>query len=76
VITFNLISRTGAQMTQVTRDYPATFFEQRIASDLLGVSPGDSDVIEIKVVSGRAIVYGSTTDNITQDPSLQVETQP
>lgn len=74
-ILFTILSRTGAEMKQVRREYPRTFFEQRPSHEVLDTTLGDNDVIEIKVERGRAIVYGASTDNITQDPSLQVETK-
>jgi hypothetical protein len=41
------------------------------AGSLLGVLLGNSDTIEIEVRSGSAFIYGATTDNKTNDPSLQ-----
>ncbi len=64
--------RDGSLAHATARTYPSNFFEQRSAADFLGVTLGDDHTISFRLDSGSAIVYGSTTDNITQDPSLQV----
>ena len=63
----------GAVKRTLTRSYPATWFEQATASEFVGgaeVENGDS--ITIRVDSGSAVLYGSVTDNITQDPAMQI----
>lgn len=47
-------------------------FLQQSAGQLLGISLGASDSIEVSMFSGAAIVYGSTVDNRTNDAALQV----
>jgi hypothetical protein len=68
----------GAAVTTVTRDYPPNYFEQRSDTDFLGtggpLSPNYS--LSITVKAGSLFVYGSTTDNKTQDPSLQMPRKP
>jgi hypothetical protein len=67
------IRRSDGTVSQtLMRSYPANFFEQRAASDFLGTTPGPSDSIAFRIDSGSAVIYGATTDNITQDPSLQI----
>ncbi|HVR44159.1 MAG TPA: hypothetical protein VMS56_12030, partial [Thermoanaerobaculia bacterium] len=63
---------SGTVVQEISRSYEHTFFSQTSAAVFLGIAPGPSDVIEIRVTEGSAIVYGATTDNITQDPSLQM----
>ena len=55
------------------RGYPGNYFEQRSASAFLGVEPQPDQSVLITVVSGRAIVYGTTTDNVTNDGSVQLD---
>ena len=53
--------------------FPASYFVQRPAAEFLGgltLAPNDS--IEFEVVSGAAILYGTTTDNTTNDPAIQL----
>ena len=57
----------------VTKTYGADFFEQPDASTFLGgFTIGGNQSIQITVTSGSIIVYGSTTDNTTNDPAMQV----
>ncbi len=84
---FNIGVRTlsqGARMTVVTKDdenvvlstvtktYPATYFEQVSSGEFLGRQIGASETLVFVIEEGSAIIYGSTTDNITQDPALQI----
>ncbi len=71
-MTINVTDRNGVSRTTLTKSYGPNFFEQRTSSDFLGLTVAGSDVITIRLDAGSAIVYGSTTDNITQDPSLQI----
>jgi hypothetical protein len=62
----------GSVKHTTTKSYPADFFEQRSAADFLGTSLEADDTIALNIAAGSAAIYGSTTDNITQDPSLQL----
>lgn len=71
-MTVRLINPTRGEVKKVTKTYAPQFFAQQAASDFLEeaeVSPDDS--IEFRIDSGSAIIYGTTTDNTTQDPSFQ-----
>ena len=71
--TLTLRDASGAVVKTVSREFPATFHEQRSAGEFLGVStlPAGGS-IGISIDSGSAIFYGATVDNTTGDPSLQV----
>ena len=71
VVTFRVRDASGAILTNVTRTYDPTFYEQQPASTLLGAALGPNSSIEVSVSSGSAIVYGATVDNVTNDPSVQ-----
>jgi hypothetical protein len=71
-VTFTLYDATGVAIAATTRSYPATYFEQVNVESLLGAISG-SQMIRIRS-TGEVIVYGSTTDNTTNDPSLEVAT--
>ncbi|HVT43951.1 MAG TPA: SBBP repeat-containing protein [Thermoanaerobaculia bacterium] len=62
----------GAVVHIFAREYPADFFVQGSARDVVGVVPPANGSISFRIDSGSAIVYGSTIDNISQDPSLQI----
>lgn len=52
--------------------YPAEFYTQKSASDFLGgFDLGNDQSIFIFFSGGGAIIYGATTDNVTNDPSVQ-----
>ncbi|MGA7614707.1 MAG: Ig-like domain-containing protein [Thermoanaerobaculia bacterium] len=57
----------------VSLSYPANYFEQKPVDQLIpfAVQPNDSIVFEIE--SGSAFVYGTNTDNRTNDPSVQID---
>ena len=71
VITLKVHDATGAVVQTVTKTYEPTYFEQQSSDTFLGYTLQPNDVIEIDVGSGSAVVYGATTDNTTNDPSLQ-----
>jgi hypothetical protein len=64
--------KDGALKHTTTRSYSSELFEQRNAADFLGIALEADDSIALHIDSGSAVIYGSTTDNITQDPSLQI----
>ena len=69
----SLRDKLGATIQSSRITYPPTYFVQVPLSELTGnaVLLGD-EVIVVEVESGTAMVYGSTTDNVTQDPSVQI----
>lgn len=73
-VAFNVTvrNRDGATVKTLTKSYPSTFFTQTGASDFLeGLALTGNESISFEVNSGAAFIYGSTTDNITNDPSVQ-----
>jgi photosystem II stability/assembly factor-like uncharacterized protein len=71
--TLTVRDASGAVLTTVSRDFPATHHEQQSAAPFLGVPslpPGGS--ISIAMTSGAGIFYGATVDNRTGDPSFQI----
>ncbi len=61
----------GASVHILQRSLDPNFFLQQSAADFLGISLEANDSIEIRIDRGSAIVYGATTDNVTNDPSIQ-----
>jgi len=67
-----LLDSAGHVLANVNKTYTANYFEQVDSTGFFGgVAPGASQIIKISVSSGSAIIYGSTTDNVTNDPSVQ-----
>ena len=72
-MTITVRDKSGFTIQSSQRSYPPTYFVQLPLAELVdnAVVLGD-EVIVIAVDAGSAIVYGATTDNITQDPSVQI----
>ncbi|HWC66213.1 MAG TPA: hypothetical protein VG777_09030, partial [Thermoanaerobaculia bacterium] len=73
-ISFTLKSEDGATRASALQTLSPNEFLQVKAEDLFGgTAPGANDYIQVSV-SGASIVYGATTDNTTNDPSVQFVT--
>jgi hypothetical protein len=64
--------RDGVTVASTDREYDAHFFAQTSSASFLGgyVLRG-GETISLALTRGSAIVYGATTDNITNDPAQQ-----
>ena len=71
-LTFARRRANGTVAAEVTRDLGPDVLTQVPASMLFGRALENSDAVEIAVTRGAAIVYGSSVDNVTQDPSFTV----
>jgi hypothetical protein len=56
------------------RTYQPNWFEQVSAEVFFNTTIGANQKVRITVTAGNAIVYGATTDNVTNDPSVQFAT--
>ncbi|HUJ13189.1 MAG TPA: hypothetical protein VL284_05290 [Thermoanaerobaculia bacterium] len=55
--------------------YPANYFEQPTLQQFINnVAPVPNGVVRIRVINGSAIVYATTTDNRTNDSSIDFAT--
>jgi hypothetical protein len=70
-MTIAVRNSAGVLVRTVSKTLPPTYFIQQSADVFLEGPVGANDVIEISVSSGSAVVYGATTDNTTNDPSIQ-----
>ena len=71
-MTMTLRRSNGAVKGTLTKSLAPNFFEQPSAGSLMtGLFLEGSDTITFTVSSGKVIVYGASTENKTQDPSLQ-----
>jgi hypothetical protein len=71
----------GEVRRALTRSYPPNYFEQTGAGRFItpdeastGIFPplDSNESVTIEVVAGKAVVYGATIDNRTNDPSFQL----
>jgi len=69
-LTITVKDRRGATVAVQRQSYPPTFLTQFAATSIAPLA-GD-EVLLFEVESGSAIVYASTNDNVTQDPSVQI----
>jgi hypothetical protein len=71
-ITAVLRDTNGVALKTVTKTYLPNFFEQVDSTSFFaGTALGPNQSISITVGGGSAVVYGSTTDNTTNDPNIQ-----
>ena len=71
-MTLTVRDKDGAVVKTASQTFGATFFRQFGSSTILdGYTLVGGETITIQITSGSAFVYGSTTDNTTQDPSVQ-----
>lgn len=64
---------SGTVVHSVSSVFPANFFTQLSSRDFLGGFDLDADdTLVITFSDGAAIFYGATTDNVTNDPSVQI----
>jgi hypothetical protein len=70
---FTVRDKDGAIVkTTATKIFGPTFFSQVGSAVMLdGYVLVGGETITIQIIAGSAFVYGSTTDNTTQDPSVQ-----
>ena len=69
-LTITVKDRRGATISTQRQTYPPTFLTQFAATSIAPLA-GD-EVLLFDVESGSVIVYASTNDNVTQDPSVQI----
>ena len=71
-MTVTLKDSSGHTLASTSKNYATNWFEQVDSTTFLGgTAIGANQSILIAVTGGSAIVYGSTTDNVTNDPSVQ-----
>lgn len=71
-ITVTQRNSAGNVVGTVSKTYAPTYFEQVGATAFLGAAPSANDSLTVTVNSGALFIYGATTDNTTQDPSVQL----
>lgn len=73
LMTLTVRDASGVIAGVVTRAFPAVYHEQQTAVLFLnGMSLQGGGSVSVAVSAGTAIVYGTTVDNRTGDPSFQI----
>jgi hypothetical protein len=71
-MTFTVRDKDGTLVKTATRTFGPTFFQQVGSATILdGYVLTGGETITVQITAGSAFIYGSTTDNTTQDPSVQ-----
>jgi hypothetical protein len=71
-VSFAVKDPDGNVVHSTSHDYPANYYAQAAVSNFLdGFNLGANESLVITVSDGRAILYGATVDNVTNDPSVQ-----
>jgi hypothetical protein len=73
-LTVNVYDANGSMQASLIKTYPADYFEQVSASAFVGgaaLPPGGKIVVSA-FTNKEFIVYGSVTDNRTNDPTLRI----
>jgi hypothetical protein len=68
---FTVLDEAGHVVGSASKAMAPSSFLQAEAGALLGVALPPNGTIRIRVSGAGSIVYGATTDNITNDPSIQ-----
>jgi len=69
--------KDGIVVKSTTKSFGPTFFTQPASSQMLdGYVLVGGETISFQITSGTAFIYGSTTDNTTNDPSVQLARNP
>ena len=65
--------KDGVVVKTTTKSFGSTFFIQQPSAQMLdGYTLVGGETISFQITSGSAFIYGSTTDNTTNDPSVQL----
>lgn len=70
-VNFTVRDASGALVGTKSKAVPAASFLQQEAGALLGLELPPNGTIRAEIRGGGTIVYGATTDNTTNDPSIQ-----
>ncbi len=71
-LTFRVFDSAGHELRAVSRPFNPTFFQQFLASDLLGGPLPQNGSVIVTVDAGDAIIYAATIANDTGDATLQI----
>jgi hypothetical protein len=75
-MTVTVRNRDGNVVKTLEKTISATYFRQYNSAEFLdGFVLTGGETISVQLTSGAAFFYGATTDNITNDPSIQFATR-
>jgi hypothetical protein len=71
-LSITVTDKDGNIVAMTSKSYGPTFFQQVSSAAFLdGYAIAGGETISISMTSGKAFIYGTTTDNVTNDPSIQ-----
>jgi hypothetical protein len=77
LLVINIAKDGQSAGTVATKTYPANYFEQVGLQQFLdNLPPSPDGLLAINVTAGSAVIYGSTTDNRTNDSAVTIATRP
>jgi hypothetical protein len=65
-------SEDGFERSSTVRTFDRDFFVQQPAAEFVLGTVAANDSIGIEILAGSAVLYGTTTDNTTNDPAIQI----
>jgi hypothetical protein len=71
-VRLRVYGQNGIERHAIERTWGAEYFEQRPAAELLDTTLLSNGSIDVEVLAGSAIFYGTTTDNRSNDPAVQI----
>lgn len=72
-MTITVRDKDGVVVKTTSKSFDPTFFTQPTSAQLLdGFALTGGETISFQITSGSVFIYGSTTDNTTNDPSVQL----
>lgn len=72
IVKITVYNEEGFERSSTVRTFDPNFFTQQPASEFVFGTVAANDAIGLEVVAGSAVIYGTTTDNATNDPAIQL----
>jgi hypothetical protein len=71
-VRFRVYGQSGIERYATVRSWAPEYFEQRPAAEMIGTTLLSNESIDVEILAGSAAFYGTTTDNRSNDPAVQV----
>lgn len=72
VVRLRVYGQSGMERHVIERSWGPEYFEQRPAAEMLGTTLLSNESVDVEILAGSAIFYGTTTDNRSNDPAVQI----
>lgn len=71
-VKISVYNEEGFERSSTVRTFDPNVFQQQPAADFVLGTVAANDSIALEIVAGSAVIYGTTTDNTTNDPAFQL----